>query len=278
MKRVFQLLFTFGICLFLALPASAALWTVTDLNSSFTIDDCVLGCSQGHGPGMVDWTVDGIQTLYDQWFWFRVGSTGGESALSTLPVTVTSPASDALDMTFTDNINHFTVLVEYDLTGGAIGSRTSDIGEIIKITNTGSSNLNMHFFQYSDFDLNRKTLADYVTIDPTLRFVDQVPAGAGNFLLSESIVTPKPNHAEANYFANTLNKLSDGNPTTLDGTLTAGAGDVTWAFQWDKTIAAGSTFIISKDKNLYGIPEPATVTLLGGILLLVASKLRFRKA
>jgi len=36
---------------------------------------------------------------------------------------------------------------------------------------------------------------------------------------------------------------------------------VTWAFEWDPTIAAGQTFLINKDKNL-SIPEPGTLMLI----------------
>jgi hypothetical protein len=58
-------------------------------------------------------------------------------------------------------------------------------------------------------------------------------------------------------------------PTTLSDTPALGAvlgpADVTWAYQWDVIIQPGSTFQISKLKNLQAIhaPEPATVLLLG---------------
>ncbi|MDB6109574.1 MAG: hypothetical protein JWR69_1324, partial [Pedosphaera sp.] len=43
-----------------------------------------------------------------------------------------------------------------------------------------------------------------------------------------------------------------------------GPGNVTWALQWDLTIAAGGTALISKDKYLEIIvPEPSTFALTG---------------
>src|SRR5579862_628712 len=35
--------------------------------------------------GMTSWNVDGTENLWNQWFWFRVGSTGPENRLNTLP-------------------------------------------------------------------------------------------------------------------------------------------------------------------------------------------------
>ena len=46
-------------------------------------------------------------------------------------------------------------------------------------------------------------------------------------------------------------------------------GDVSWAFQWDFTIAAGSSAQIGKDKRLIvAVPEP-TVAVFGGLGLMV---------
>jgi hypothetical protein len=46
-----------------------------------------------------------------------------------------------------------------------------------------------------------------------------------------------------------------------DNAGAVGPGDVTWAFQWDFQLAAGDSFIISKDKylNVTIIPEPSTL-------------------
>jgi len=281
MKRVPLLLLTIALSLLLGLPASATVYTLNNGNSSFSVDDCVGGCSQGHGPGMYSWTVDGIETLYEQWFWYRVGNAGGESSVDTLQLigaqitgTILNPNS-VLDIAYQGN--GFTIDLAYSLRGGAPNSNTGDIGEQITI-NVGASALDFHFFQYSDFDLNRNNLHDYVVIDPTYHIVNQWPEANG-LMISETTVNQRPSHGEANYFANTLASLQDGNPTTLNDVLTAGPGDVTWAFEWDQAIGAGGSLVISKDKLLApNVPEPAAVTLLGGVLLLIARKLRTRKA
>ena len=56
-------------------------------------------------------------------------------------------------------------------------------------------------------------------------------------------------------------------PTTLNN-HTSADGNVKWAFEWDKTITAGGTLIISKDMNIAGVvPEPSTLSLVGSALL-----------
>ena len=139
----------------------------------------------------------------------------------------------------------------------------------------------MHFFQYSDFDLNRSaTHTDTLTIDPTLHIVYQTPAPvSGAAVLSETTISPRPNHAEANVGSATLAELNDALPTTLNDNLSITTpSDVTWAFEWDASIAHGGTLLISKDKLLAPVPEPAASVLLGGALLALSAKLRKRNA
>lgn len=87
----------------------------------------------------------------------------------------------------------------------------------------------------------------------------------GSSSLSETVVTPGANHGEAALFNQTLNELNDANPTTLnDNAGPIGPGDATWAFEWDFTIAAGSSVGISKDKYLSigTVPEPSVLALI----------------
>ncbi len=63
-----------------ALTSQAYVQTITlaDGNSSALVD-------VGSTAGMYNWTVDGVNQLAQQWFWYRTDSVSGESALSTLP-------------------------------------------------------------------------------------------------------------------------------------------------------------------------------------------------
>ena len=71
---------------------------------------------------------------------------------------------------------------------------------------------------------------------------------------------PGADRGEANYYPVTLNSLNSGSPYTLNGTTAAGPGDVTWAFEWDLTIAPGGSAVINKDKGLQ-VPEPSIAAL-----------------
>lgn len=266
MKRVPLLIFLFAMCLALSPPASASLITLTSGNSNVLIDP-------DSQAGMYDWEVDGYHILYQQWFWYRVGNVAEQPINSIGAPAITTIAPDIVRVTY--SAAAFDLAILYSLTGGSAGSLFSDIAETITIKNKTATPLDFHFFQYSDFDLDLG--GDFVAIlgGNTAR---QIPAGGSGPVLSETVATPAPDHYETADFPVTLGKLNDGGPTTLNGNAFSGPGDVTWAFQWDLTVPVNGTKGISKDKQLNAVPEPAAIGLLGGVLVLVARKLRKRVA
>jgi hypothetical protein len=251
-------------------PAHATDITLTDQNSVVTIDPT----SQA---GVYSWTVNyptnSFNQLYQQWFWYRVGSTGPESPLNNLgTLTVSQPIENLVLLTYTGSA--FTVKLTYLLTGSAVGSNSSDLAETIRIHNNGTTPLDLHFFQYTDFDLNGPE-NDIVTFTST----DKVRQTDGIYAISETVITPEPSHHEGDYYSVTLNKLNDGNPTTLSDNPAIGTplgpGDMTWAYEWDFTLGT-TDFIISKDKHLV-VPIPPAALLLGsGLLGLVGIRLKRR--
>jgi hypothetical protein len=257
-----------------AASAHATTFTLSDKNSSVQIDDA----SQS---GMFNWTVNGVNQLAQQWFWFRVGSTGPESSINTLPLLSATASdtngnglNDTLSLSYGNNstASLYRIDVTYSLQGTTASG--SSIGETINITNNSTTSpLDFHFFQYSHYTLGNVAGAETeALLNPnTVRVL-----GTGN-LFSETVVTRAPDHYELGLTPdspNTLTRLNDANPTTLsDGPTTRGPGDATWAFQWDQSIAPGATFTISKDKSLQLVPEPGTLTLisvglLGGLVFL----------
>jgi len=59
-----------------ALPGSVPIYTLQDGNSLVTVD-------VGSQAGVTGWTVDGVDNLRQQWFWYRVGSSS-EASIDTI--------------------------------------------------------------------------------------------------------------------------------------------------------------------------------------------------
>jgi hypothetical protein len=134
------------------------------------------------------------------------------------------------------------------------------MSEQISITNTTTEPLNLHFFQYTDFDV-RGTPGDDSAVFTNVNAVDQFE---GALRFTETVVTPSPSHRGIALVPITRNKLNDGVPTVLSDTPIGsliGPGDLSWAYQWDLIIPRGVTIQISKDKSIRAVPEPGVFSL-----------------
>ena len=235
-----------------------------DQNSAVTI---VTNSSAGQNH----WVVDGSDVLHQQWFWYRVGNVGGQNSIDTLPAQFALSDTDFFVDNHLDTLTAlytaagFTIQLKLSLTGGASGSQTADMAETIRITNTSTTQpLDFHFFQYVDFNLSAS--ADTATM-ANANTVDQFGSGQS---VSETVATPAPGHHEIDVTPTILNLLTGGSAVTLNDANSAGPADVSWAFEWDVTLNAGGTLLISKDKHLL-VPEPTafmlTALAFGGLLL-----------
>ncbi len=228
---------------------AGAVTTLSDGNSVAVIDSS----SQG---GMSSWVVDGQNYLFQQWFWYRLGETGGEQSIDTLGLT-DETGFGTTSMRTTGRNDLLEVQITYVLTGGSLGSGRSDIGESIKLTNLTNQTQTVHFFQYSDFDLGNLSANTGVFVN-----TNKVRQTGDTVVLQETTVgPPDPDHRELGIFPSLRNQLDDGSPTTLADTPLGAAltGDVTWAYQWDFVLAPGASAVISKDKGILPVPEPLTV-------------------
>jgi hypothetical protein len=212
--------------------------------------------------GATSWMVDSVDHLSLQAFWIRLNGSGPEYPLGNYYVGHDLVGPNQVNIYYQHNL--FDVTIAYTLFGGNFGSGTSDLAESILI-DPRSSAIDVHFFQYADFDLGGTPNDDQLRFPyPTL--VTQTD-GSG-YTVSETVVIPSADHHEGDDAGVLIGKLTDAVPTTLDNLPTVGGpgiqGDVAWAFQWDEYLRPGQSLLISKDKHLdEGIPEPSTVLLIG---------------
>jgi hypothetical protein len=213
------------------------------------------------------WQVDGINYLREQGFWYRVDGQGlgGEEPLpalglvSAVPIDTTGDdLDDMLRLKYAKG--GLTVEVIYTLVGGTKDSGWADLTEVIRITNSSTAALVTHFFQYVDFDLSPGGASDTASI----RGGNTAIQSFGAVNVAETVATPDPSQYAAAVSPAIRDSLMDGGPTNLGLVSGPVTGDATWAFQWDFSLAPiNGTYIISKDKRLEVVPEPATMALLG---------------
>jgi hypothetical protein len=236
--------------------------TLVDSGSTATVDF-------NSSAGMSSWTVDGQNQLNQQWFWYRVGSSGVAMPINSIS-TAAVVTSGANGVTATYQNTDFALTIDYSLVGGGVGSGYADITEDISVTklvNDGNP-LDFHLFQYSDFNLLDTPGGQSVTLFPggLSGFNDAIQT-KGATQIAETITSPNANHGEAGLTSdspNTLYRLNNVSGLILNDHDTAGVGDATWALQWDTSINYGQPFYIIKDKQLsiQMIPEPGTLALL----------------
>ncbi|MGA2443136.1 MAG: hypothetical protein ABSH08_19460 [Tepidisphaeraceae bacterium] len=251
-----------------ARPCDAANIVLTDGNSAVTIDPI--------GPaGVENWSINGQNQLHQEWFWVRTGSTGGQASIDTLSAPSTTlydtngnGLNDTAMITYGSS-HGLLIKVTYGLSGGTVGSETSDLSETIQISNDGTSSQTYHFFEYADFNLGNSTSGQAVTISGANTATD-----LGNGWRAQTVVSPASSEYEANVFPNLLNRISSSTTAyTLSDASTSTVGDGEWGFEWDMTLGAGSSYVISGDQNaiqnITAIPEPVSgrIAVLGLIAL-----------
>ncbi len=266
--------------------------TLTDESSSVQLDpDSPLGIHA--------WSVNGTVHLNQQWFWVRAGDDTQETSLDALPHaapllsdTDGDGDSDTAFVSFLDEAERFQVNLAVRLEGAPFapleaGSR-ADIVKQLTVTNLGAAPLALSLFEYTDVDLFLSAVDDSVLLEALaaepsspIRATVTDSSGLGRF---QAVVTPEPTTGEAALFDATLASLEDAATTTLDGTLAAGVGDITWALEWQTLLPGGGSLIISQDQLIeiepVPVPEPGPFRLAfaASVALAAAAELERRRA
>jgi len=266
------------IAISVATQAPAQPITLTSGNSVVEIDPDT-------SDGVYSWTIMGVPHLAQQWFWIRtdieeLDDNGGlyydrEYSIDEISApSVSQPTPNIAVLVYDDE--NITVEVTYILVSGP-GLLAADLAETVKITNNMEEEIEIDFFQYSDFDLGGTEGDELVSIMGGSTAV-QFDLVAG-YAMSETIVGNNPELSEVGIYSDTLDKLEDDGIDDLDAsTVLVGPDDLTWAFQWkERLLLPGEALVIGKDKLIEAIPEPGSALVLVAGLAGLASRRRRRK-
>jgi hypothetical protein len=247
----------------------AALISLSNGNSSVTINP-------NSSAGLENWSINGQNQVNQEWFWYRVGSSGGQSSIDTISSpstqlydTTSDGSNDTAMITYADSSLDVSVL--YRLSGGQNGTLTSDLGETIEIENLSKATQTFSFFEYSNFTLEGLKTGQSESISGSNTAID-----SGNGWQEETTVSPKATDFDANTNPTLLNKLTTATDYTLPNVATSGPGDVEGGFEWTVSIMGGCSYEISGDQIITGqavksVPEPVSASLaamaLGGVLM-----------
>ena len=238
-------------------PGVAQLVTLTDGGSTATVN-------LGSSAGMNSWTVSGQNQLNQQWFWYRTDD-GIAQPINTIGEVLYNQDAgpNTLDAYYVND--QLSIEIIYTLVGGGVNSGDADMTEQIMAINQSGSALNLNLYQYSNFNL-LGVANDNVQIFGSPGAYNYVRQWNGSTAIQEAVNTPSAYAASAAIYNQTLNDLNTTPGLNLDGPLTAGPGDVTWALQWSATLDAnGGEFDLTKDKSLSIsiVPEPSTLAIIG---------------
>ena len=235
------------------------------------------------GGGITGWTVNGVNQLANQWFYYTSG--GLEYPINTL----SSPSAPVFGgtsfggVTLSTNVSttyansSLSLTTKYSLAQQGNGAALSTT---ITLQNTSASSETLQFYQLSDFTLGGISSGQSVNFLETTYPFGVTQAGGGLLLNGSLSGVGLGTSVPVEEVAGTGNfGLGNGNtaPTFSDSPLSA-TGNVAYAYEFNVTLAGNSGITISE---LQAVPEPSSMALLGlgiiGLGISGARKLNFSK-
>ena len=237
--------------------------------------------------GITQWTIDGVNQLNLQSFYYSVGSGPAASiytiGLPSAPVITTNipKTTVALNTTYADSI--ISVRTLFSIQSSPIGSGNATLAQTLTINNLSATDQVFHFYQYSDFDLGGVSGGQNLqfTDNGSGKYYQVVQTGSTGITLTGLVTgvsggSSAQLEVQAGLFDGNKFGLGSVNPVTLDNTLTAGPGNAVYAYEWDATLAPGNSITISEIQAV--VPEPSSVALVASGMLALALLNRRRQS
>jgi hypothetical protein len=256
------------LCGVVALAISQPLSSRADISLTDGTSSVNINPGGGVAPvGMNSWAIANQNQLNQQWFWYRVDNVALLDMNQTID-SISSASVNTYDGTRGARVlyanSYVSVLVDYHLTG--VSSLQSQIGESVTVQNVSAIPLTFHFFQYSDFNLGGTLNGDsggitQNTFTGKYNVADQTK---GAIAFQETVQTPGADAASIHMPASTIAGLL-GTTSDLDNSIgSTGPGNVSYAFEWNVTLAPGAQLLIGPSAflNLNAVPEPSSLALI----------------
>jgi hypothetical protein len=248
----------------MGIRSDAKIYSIANGNSSFQVNDSTDGSTSA---SMASWLVDNVNQVNQEWFYYRIGSTGQEYPIENLSSGSPSSASvDGTTLTLTYANSSYSAVVKYSMnTANAWGSGKSQIGVGVNFFNNTGSSQPVHLFEYDNFDLTAGSDAqsmamsrsgNHIALSQTLGSYSYA-----NSIIGGSVTTPIEFQVAA--ASTILSSLTDNSTTTLVGPNSAGPiANVAGAIEWDAlNLASGSSLQLSETLSLQ-VPEPSALALI----------------
>ncbi|MDF5708943.1 MAG: hypothetical protein PUP90_15085 [Nostoc sp. S4] len=260
LKKQLMFMVTAGISLIsLAITAKSAkpaVLTLSDDNSVVAFDPNY--SINAANNGLILWTVDDVNQLFQNQFWYRIGSQDKESPINNLNlIHLEQSQIGDKQISATYAGRGFEIVFDLTLDGDSEGSGRSNLFENIAIKNISSDKLDFHLFNYTDFDLNNNGTQD------TTKIGSNKAEQFDGFTWATEVVEPKATHYQVSPVSTIFDALEDNASTTLNNLPSLlSSGDNAYAFQWDFTLDPEKSFLIKNYKSLKSVPEPTIIPAL----------------
>jgi hypothetical protein len=269
--RVLHGVFIVALLVVSAVQSRAQIDNLSARNTALQIDVA------GGTPGLSDWTVNGINQLDQQWFYYSVGG-GSISSIDNIGTFSSSLINAGFSPSLTEVYSNSTFLLTttYILGSGQVGSGTASLSTTVTLQNLSGATQNIDLYQYSDFWLGGVSGGQNVQFTTTNSPYNVFQSGTGGPLngkiSSVSGGTGDVVEEVAGLFNGTQFGIVNGGPTVTlnDSPLSAGTGNVNYAYEIESSLTAsgaGSSVTISE---LQTVPEPSSLALISSGILFLA--------